>query len=110
MTIIKDHDNLLLMKKMKNDGQTNLSKWFEMIVAKFYGEQSIKEHIAFNEVKYKFCDDLNDTYMCIVPTIIFKFLIDKVISHIVKPQPPLAIPCCINWNQQIIEWKYFLIK
>ena len=51
--------------------------------------------------------------------LLFKILIEKVVAHIITPQLPLSIPCCIDWNQRKREWEkfikergweYFLIK
>ena len=51
MTRTRDEDNLLLMHKMNNGGQTNLSKWFEKIVDNFCEEKEIEECTSFNDIK-----------------------------------------------------------
>lgn len=96
MTIIKHHDNILLMKNMKNNGQTNLFKCFVKIVDEFCEEQVIELHTSFNEVKPIFHGNFLDSFICTVPTFQFKFLINKGIAHMVKPGLPLANLCCID--------------
>ena len=100
MTKIKDHDNLLLMQKLSNNGQTNIPKWVEKIVNIFSKEKVIEEHTSFNDVKYIFHDNLHDTFLCTILTLLFKFIINKGISHIIEPWPPLAIPYFTYWNQR----------
>ena len=102
--------NLLLMKNLINDSRTNLSQWFEKIVDKFCEEQAIEECTSFDEIKSIFHDDLHKCFLCTVPTFVFKFLIDNGVADIVKPIPPLAIPCYTDWHKRKREWEYFLSK
>lgn len=64
MTSLEDQDNWLLMQKLSNNGQTNLSKWVKNIVEEFCEEKSIKECTLFNNINDRFDDDLHDIYMC----------------------------------------------
>lgn len=119
MNRIKDHDNLLLMQNLSNDDRTNLSKCFEQIVDGFCEEKAIKEITSFNKVKSIFHDEFHESFLCIVSTLLFKFLINKGVVHIFKPRTPLAIPCYIDWHKtkreweklvKEIEWEYLLRK
>ena len=108
MTKIKDWNNMLLMHKLSNNGQINLSKWFEKIVDDFCEEKEIEEHTSFNHVKYRFHDDLHDSFLCTIFTLLFKFLIDKGVTHIINPRLPLAIPYCTDWLQRKRDWEKFI--
>lgn len=96
MIRINDHDNILLMKKLSNDGRTNLSKWFTKIIDEFCEDKAIKEKTSFNEIKSRFHDDFHEICFCIVPTLLFKFLINEGVAYIAEPRPLLDIPCYIE--------------
>lgn len=93
---------------LSNSGRTNLCEWFEKIVNKFYEEQAIKECMSFDKINSKFHDDFHESFLCTIPTMLFKFLIDKGVAHIVKPRPPLAIPYFAYWHTIIREWEIFI--
>ena len=75
----------MLMQKLRNDGQPNIYKWVKKIADEFCEKQAIEDHTSFNNIKNKFHDDLHDSFLCTIPTLLFKFLINKGLSHIVKP-------------------------
>ena len=52
-----------------------MSKWFEKIADDFC-EEIVKE---------KFYIDLTEQFMCSLPTLLFKFLIEKGVGHIIEP-------------------------
>jgi len=85
MTRLEDHDNWILMQKLSNSGRKNLSKWVENIVNKFYEEQAIEVRTSFNDLKNRFHDNFHDSFLYTIPILLFKFLIDKGVSHNVKP-------------------------
>jgi hypothetical protein len=60
-----------------NGRKSNLYEWFEKIINDFYEEQAIEEQTSFDEIKSRFYDDFHKIFFCIVPTLLFKFLIDK---------------------------------
>ena len=60
---------------------------------------------SFDQIKSIFHNDFHESFVCTIPTLLFKFLIDKDIAHIVKPRPPLSIPCCTIWNTRKREWE-----
>ena len=93
------------MHKLSNGGRINLSECFEKIVDKFCEEQVIEERTSFDNIKYRFHHDLNGNFLCNVPTLLFKFLIDKAMAHIFKPQLVLAIHYYIDWSQRKREWE-----
>ena len=100
--------NRQLMHMLRNGGITNLSEWFEHIVENFCEEQAINERASFDNIKYRFHDDFYKSFLCTVPTLLFKFLIDKGIAYIVKPRPPLIKPKSNNEKKQISWWKKFI--
>ena len=98
MTGIKDEDKLILMHKLRNGGWTNLFELFENIVGGFRIYQVIEEHTLFDDVKHRFHNDLHDSFVYTIPTLLFKFLINKGVEHIVTPWSLLAIPYYIDWH------------
>ena len=96
MTKLEDHDNWLLMQKLNNGGRKKLFEWIGNIVDEFFEEQAIKECTLFDNVKHRFDDDFHDSFLCTIPTLLFKFLIDKGVAHIVEPRPPLETPCYMD--------------
>ena len=66
-----------------------MSEWFEKIVDDFYEEQAVEDRTSVETVKEKFYTDLTEQFMCSLPTLLFKFLIEKEVGHIVEPHPSL---------------------
>ena len=85
-----------LMHTVRNGGRTNLSEWSKQIVDNFCKEQAINERASFDNIKSRFHDNFHESFLCTIPTLIFKFLINKGVAHIVKPRPPLVEPCYNN--------------
>ena len=80
------------MHTLQNGGRTNFSEWFEQIVYEFCEEQAIDKRDSFDNVKIHFHDELHESFICTIPTLLFKFLINKGLSHIVEPRPPVVEP------------------
>ena len=78
-----------LLEKLIRRGRTNLSEWFEKIADDFCEEQAVEDRTSVETVKEKFYTDLTEQFMCSLPTLLFKFLIEKGVRHIVEPRPPL---------------------
>ena len=77
------------LEKLIQGGRTNLSEWFEKIVDDFCEEQAVKDRTSVETVKEKFYTDLVEQFMCSLPTLLFNFLIEKGLAHIVEPRPSL---------------------
>lgn len=90
-----------LMHTLRNDRRTNLSKWVEQIVDDFCEEQAINKRDSFDNIKDHFHDDFHESFLCTVPTLLFKFLTDKGVAHIVEPRPPLVEPRSKNDRKHI---------
>ena len=97
-----------------------MSKWFEKIVDDFCEEQAVEDRTSIETVKEKFYTDSTEQFMCSLLTLLFKFLIEKGVGHIVEPHPSLhELPSKSNWEEKqrkrekfIVEreWEYFLSK
>ena len=74
-----------LLEKLIHGGRTNLSEWFEKIVDEFYEEKAVKDRTSVETVKDKFYTDLGEQFLCSLLTLLFKFLIEKGVAHIVEP-------------------------
>ena len=81
-----------LLEKLIHGGRTNMSEWFEKIADKFCKEQVVEDRTLVETVKEKFYTDLTEQFLCSLPTLLFKFLIEKGVGHIVKPLPSLREP------------------
>ena len=81
-----------LLEKLIQGGITNLLEWFENITDDFCDEQDIEERISVESVQKKFFTDLTEQFLCSLLTLLFKFLIEKGVSHIVELRPLLHEP------------------
>lgn len=91
-----------------NGGRTNLSEWVVQIVNELYKERAIDERASFDNVKSHFHEDLHEIVFCTISTLLFKLLIDKGVSHIVEPRPPLVDPWSNNDQECIKKWEKFI--
>ena len=90
-----------LLDKLIQGGRTNLSEWFEKITDEFYEEQAVEDRTSVETVKKKFNTDLTEQFMCSLLTLLFKFLIEKGVGHIVEPHPSLhELPSNSNWAEK----------
>ena len=81
-----------LLKKLIRGGRTNLSEWFEIITDEFYEEQAVEERVSVESIEKRFYIDFIEQFLCSLPTLLFKFLIERGLGHIVKPRPLLTEP------------------
>ena len=72
-----------LLENLIRGGRTNLSEWFEKIADDFYEEQAVEDRSSVQTVKEKFYTDFTEQFLCSLPTLLFKFLIEKGARHIV---------------------------
>ena len=62
-------------------------------------------------IKKKFYTDLNEQFFCSLPPLLFKFLIEKGVGHIVEPRPSLrGLPLNPNWVEKQKSWENFIAK
>ena len=81
-----------LLEKLIRGGRTNLSEWFEKIAEEFCEEKAVEDGTSVETVKKKFYTELTEQFLCSLPTLLFKFLIEKGIGHMVEPRPSLRGP------------------
>ena len=90
-----------LLEKLIQGGRTNLSEWFEKITDEFCEEQAVEERSLVETIKNKFYIELTKQFLCSLPTLLFKFLIEKGVGHIVEPRPSLRGPSLNpNWAEK----------
>ena len=86
-------------------------EWFEKIADEFCEEQAIEDRTSVETVKEKFYTDLIKQFLCSLPTLLFKFLIEKGVGHIVEPRPSLhELPSNSNWVKKQKRWENSLQK
>ena len=100
-----------LLEKLIRGGRTNLSEWFEKITNKFCEEQAIEERTSVETIQNKFYIGLTEQFLCSLPTLLFKFLIEKGAGHTVEPRPLLREPPQnTNWVEKQKKWEKFIAK
>ena len=105
---MNEEKNRQLLHTLTNGGKTNLSEWVENIINNFCKEQAIDERMSYNNIKYRFHDDFHESFLCTILTLLFKFLIDKGVDHIVKLRPPPIEPRSNTDRKRVIRWKQFV--
>ena len=100
-----------LLEKLIRGGRTNLSEWFENIANEFFKEQAVEERTSVETIKKKLNTDLTEQFLCSLPTLLFKFLIEKGVGHIVEPRPShRGPPLNPNWAEKQKRWEKFIAK
>ena len=88
-----------------------MSEWFKKIANDFCEEQAVEEKNSVETVKEKFYTNLTEQFLCSLPTLLFKFLIEKGLGHIVKPHPSLhGPPLNPNWAEKQKRWEKFIAE
>ena len=72
-----DENEQQLCQKLTREGCTNLSEWFEIITDKLCEERVIEERVSIDNIKERFYTDLIEQFLFSLPTILFRFLIDR---------------------------------
>ena len=109
-----------LLEKLIQGVRTNFSEWFEKITDEFWEEQAMEERVSVESIEKSFYTGLIEQFLCSLPTLLFKFLIEKGVGHIIEPRPSLHEPPPNSnstekqkkWEKFIVEreWEYFLRK
>ena len=100
-----------LLDKLIQGGRTNLPEWFEKITDEFCEEQAVEERTSVETIKKKFYTDLTEQFLCSLPTLLFKFLIEKRVGHIIEPCPSLRGPSLNpNWAKKQKRWEKFIAE
>ena len=99
------------LDKLFRGGRTNLSEWFEKIANDFCEEKAVKDRTSVETVKAKFYTDFTEQFLYSLPTLLFKFLIENGVGHIVEPRPPLCEqPPNTNWVEKQRKWEKFIVE
>ena len=69
-----------------------MSEWFEKITDEFCEEKAIEERTSMETIQKKFYTDLTEQFLCSLLTLLFKFMIEKGVIHIIEPRPLLRKP------------------
>ena len=86
-----------------------MSEWFKEIVDGFYEEQVVEDRTSVETIKEKFYTDLTEQFLCSLPTLLFNFLIEKGVGHIVESRPSLhRPPLNLNWAEKQKRWEKFI--
>ena len=86
-------------------------EWFENIIDEFCEEQVMEERTLVKSVQKRFYTDFTEHFLCSLPTLLFKFLIEKGVGHIVEPRPSLCEPPPnSNWVEKHKKWKKFIVE
>ena len=100
-----------LLQKLIRGGRTNLSEWFEKIADDFCEEQAVEDRTSVETVRQKFFTEFTDQFLCSLPALLFKFLIEKGAGHIVEPRPLLLDPPSnTNWAEKQKQWEKFIAE
>ena len=100
-----------LLGKLIQGGRTNLLEWFEKIADEFYQEQAVEERVSVESIEKRFYTDFTKKFLCSQPTLLFKFLIDRGVGHIVEPRPSLTKPPSnTNWAENKKAWENFITE
>ena len=100
-----------LLQKLNRGGRTNLSEWFEKIADDFCEEQAVEDRTSVETVRQKFFTEFTDQFLCSLPTLLFKFLIEKGAGHIVEARPLLREPPSnTNWAEKQKQWEKFIAE
>ena len=84
-------------------------EWFEKITDDFCEEQAVEDRNSVETIKEKFYIDFIEQFLCSLPTLLFKFLIEKGAGHIVEPRPPLCKqPSNTNWVEKQRKLEKFI--
>ena len=88
-----------------------MSEWFEKITDEFCKEQAMEERVSVESIEKRFYTDLTKRFLCSLPTMLFKFLIEKGVGHIVEPHPSLReLPPNSNWVEKPKKWETFIVE
>ena len=100
-----------MIQKLSQGGKTNLSEWFEKIADEFCQEQAVEERVSAESIEKRLYTDFTEQFLCSLPTLLFKFLIDRGVGHIVEPRPSLIeLPTNTNWAEKQKVWKIFIAE
>ena len=88
-----------------------MSEWFERITDEFCEEQAMEERVSIKSIEKRFYTYLTEQFLCSLPTLLFKFLIEKGVGHIIEPCSSLCEPPPnSNWAEKQKKWEKFITE
>ena len=88
-----------LLSKLINDGRTNLTEWVESICKEFCEDEATETYSSLQSIESQYFSDPHDSFFCLLPVLLHKFLIEKGVGHIVKPRPLLRRRLNTDWEE-----------
>ena len=86
-------------------------EWFEKITDELCEEQAVEDKTSVEAVNKKFYIELTKQFLCSLLTLLFKFLIEKGVGHIVEPHPSLhGPPLNPNWAEKQKRWEKIIAE
>ena len=71
----------------------------------------MEERVSVESIEEKFYTDFTEQFLCSLPTLLFKFLIEKGVGHIVELRPSLREPPPnSNWVEKQKKWEKFIAE
>ena len=87
----------------------NLHDWLERIIEDYISEQAIEDWTSLEKIKENFYTKLHDGFLCTVPTLLHKFLLDKGVNDIVEYQTRIGTPLPnSNFQERDEKWEVFI--
>ena len=100
-----------LLKKLIRGGRKNLLEWFEKIADEFCQEVVVEKRVWVESIEKIFYTDFTEQFIYSLLTMLFKFLIDRGVGHIVEPHPSLIEPPAnTNWVKKQKAWEKFIAE
>ena len=79
---IKDQE---FLQKLIRGGCTNLSEWIEKIAYEFCEEHVVEDRVSVESIDKRFYNDFTRYFIFSLSTMLFNFLINRGVGHIVEP-------------------------
>ena len=109
-TMVETKDKELL-QKLTRGGRTNFLEWFEIIADEFFEERVVEERVFVERIQERFYNDFTKQFLCLLPTLFFKFLFDRGVSDIVEPRSlSIEPPSNTKWAEKQKVWEKFVAE
>ena len=71
----------------------------------------MEERVSIKSIEKRFYNNFTEQFICSLLTLLFKFLIDRGVGHIVEPRPSLIEPPSnTNWAEKQKAWEKFIAE
>jgi ribose 1,5-bisphosphokinase PhnN len=81
-----------LMQKIIKRGRENLNEFFKRVVKYYIEYQEAEDTKSVQTIKNEFYNEFHDDFLCTIPSLLHKFLLEKGVDDIVEYRPPLKDP------------------